>query len=188
MKKIVKIIILVLVLILVGFGSYFLSRKITENYINENLVVKDIKIKDFIDKFNDNLKKENISEKLELGNTIAFNKTFWLELTDNIDIAVLVDEEKEKKEDSIVRITALSYDSKLEKTKEYEKYLKVLIKTNNDKLSSKEIEKIIDKASDMSKATDKNDTKTSPTYDYKGLGVDKTITSNDNAYRIARYK
>lgn len=188
MKKVLKIIFIILILLIVGFGSYFLSKKITENYIQNNLVVEDITLEDFINKFNKNLKSENIDESIELGDVIALNKTYWLKLNDNIDIALMVDKVESNKEKAILRISALSYNSDLEENKDYEKYLKILIKTNNEKLSNDEIKKIIKNSSDMSDSKKENGLTTSNVFDYKGLGVDKTISEELNTYRIARYK
>lgn len=187
MKKGVKITIIILTIIIVGLLSYFITNKITTNYIKNNKTVDDISVEKFIEKFNKNLEDNNFKDKLELKDENAVNKTYWINLNDDVTIALLVDNVKSDKVSATVRITGLSYKDEVDKD-EMEKYLKVLIKTNNEKLSNNEIEKMIKNANDMTDIKEKNGEKTSNTFEYKGLGIDKNIKSDTIIYRIARYK
>ena len=188
MKKGIKIALIVIFIILIGVGSYFISKVITENYMKETKTVEDINLKEFVTSFNKNLKKNNIDIELSIDESEAdANKTYWINLEEDIDIAIMMDKVTENKEKDTVRITGLAYKTGYENTEKINNYLKTLLKTNNYKLSNDDINKMIKNADNMKESTKKDGNETSKTFDYKGLGIDKNINSESTIYRIARY-
>ena len=189
MQKALKIILIFIFILLIGIGSYFISKRITENYIKNNKIVEDINIKTFIDKFNKNLKNNNIDFEVSIDNIKADNnKTYWINLEEDIDLAIMVDKISDNINNDIVRITGLAFSTNYKDSKKINNYLEIMLDTNNPRLTEKDKKKMIDNANDMSKAIKNGDNKTSPTFDYKGLGIDKNINSETTMYRIARYK
>ena len=176
MKKSVKITIIILIMIILGLTSYFITKKLSDDYIKNNKIVENISVEKFINKFNENLTNNNFKEKLMLTDEVIDKNTYWINLTDEVTIALNVDKEKKDKTSSIVRVNGLAYNEEDIEYHEAEKYLKVLIKTNNEKLSMKEINDMINK-SNNSKST----------YIYKGIGIYKSKKEKDVIYTIYRY-
>jgi len=188
MKKGIKIALIIIFIILIGFGSYFISKVITENYLKENKTIEDINLKAFVSNFNKNLKENNIDVEVSIDEVEADeNKTYWINLEEDIDIAILMDKVSKNKEEDIVRITGLAFETDYEDNKKIENYLKIMLKTNNSKLNDNDINTMIKKANDMSNATEEDGNKTSKNFEYKGLGIDKNMNSESAIYRIARY-
>lgn len=188
MKKGIKIVLIVIFIILIGVGSYFISKVITENYMKETKTVEDINLKEFVSSFNKNLKENNIDIELSIDESEAdTNKTYWINLEEDIDIAIMMDKVSENKEKDTVRITGLAYKTGYEDTEKINNYLKALLKTNNYKLSNSDINKMIENANNMKDSTKEDENETSKTSEYKGLGIDKNINSESTIYRIARY-
>lgn len=187
MKKYIKIALIIIMIGIVGVGSYFISKIITESYLKENKTVENINLKKFVTEFNKNLKDYKIDTELSLEEVEVDNKTYWIDIEENIDIAIMMDKVTDNKEKNIVRISGLAFKTGYEDTDKINSYLKVLIKTNNPKLSNVGINKMIKNANNMKDSTKKDENETSKTYDYKGLGIDKNINSDTTIYRIARY-
>ena len=188
MKKGIKIALIIIFIILIGFGSYFISKVITENYLKENKTIEDINLKAFVSNFNKNLKENNIDVEVSIDEVEADeNKTYWINLEEDIDIAILMDKVSKNKEEDIVRITGLAFETDYEDNKKIENYLRIMLKTNNSKLNDNDINTMIKKANDMSNATEEDGNKTSKNFEYKGLGIDKNMNSESAIYRIARY-
>ena len=176
MKKGVKIIIIILIMIVLGLSSYFITKKLSDDYIKNNKVVENISIEKFINKFNENLTSNNFNDKLMITDEVIDKNTYWINLTDEIIIALNVDKEKKDKTSAIIRVNGIAYNIEDIENSEAEKYLKILIKTNNEKLSMKEIEDMINKSNKSKKV-----------YKYKGLGILKIKKDNDITYNIYRY-
>ena len=188
MKKGIKIALIIVFLAIIGVGSYFIATSITKNYLKENKTVEDINFKEFVSTFNKNLKENKIESVLSTEEISADdNKTYWIDIEENINIAVMMDKVTDNKEKDIVRITGLAFKTGYEDTDKINNYLKSLIKTNNPKLSKDDINKMIKNANNMKGSTKKDGNETSKTFDYKGLGIDKNINSETTMYRIARY-
>ncbi len=188
MKKGIKIALIVIFIILIGIGSYFISKVITENYMKETKTVEDINLKEFVSSFNKNLKENTIDIELSIDEANAdANKTYWINLEEDIDIAIMMDKVTDNKEKDTVRITGLAYKTGYEDTEKINNYLKTLLKTNNSKLNNDDINNMIKNADNMKESTKKDGNETSKTFDYKGLGIDKNINSESTIYRIARY-
>ena len=186
MKKSLKIIIIIIVLLIIGALSYFITNKITTKHFNENNTIKNITINDFINEFNNNLKELELEESLSLENVVAdSNNTYWLILNDEFDVAIKVDRITKKPEKDIVRLSGLAYNTDYEEKEEIEKYSKILLKTNNSKLSNKKINEILNS---VNKIDDSPKTKiTSELFEYRGLAIDKIKDETNVMYRIARY-
>lgn len=187
MKRYIKIALIIILIGIVGVGSYFVSKIITEKYLKENKTVNNINLKEFVTEFNKNLKDYKIDTELSLEEVEVDNKTYWIDIEENIDVAIMMDKITDNKEKDTVRISGLAFTTGYEDTDKLNNYLKVLIKTNNSKLSNSDINKMIKNANNMKDSTKKDDNETSKTYDYKGLGIDKNINSETTIYRIARY-
>jgi len=188
MKKGIKIALIIIFIILIGVGSYFIAKSITENYLKENNIIEDINLKEFVSSFNKNLKENKIDLKLSIHETeVDANKTYWINLEEDIDIAIMMDKVTDNKEKDTVRITGLAFKTGYEDNEKINNYLKILVKTNNPKLSNDDINKMIKNADNMKGSTKEDGNETSKTYDYKGLGIDKNINSESTIYRIARY-
>lgn len=186
MKKSLKIIIIIIVLLIVGTLSYFITNKITTEHFNKNNTIKNITVNDFINDFNNNLKTLELEESISLENVVAdSNNTYWLILNDYFDVAIKVDKITKNPEKDIVRLSGLAYNTDCEEKEEIEKYSKILLKTNNSKLSNKKINEILNS---VNKIDDSPKTKiTSELFEYKGLAIDKTKDKTNIMYRIARY-
>ena len=188
MKKGIKILLVIIFIIIVGVGSYFISKNVTDNYLRENNTVEDIKLKNFVINFNKNLKNNKIDVELSINEVEANeNSTYWINLEEGIDIAIMMDKVSDNKESDTVRITGLAYATNYEDTGKINNYLKALIKTNNSNLNNDDINKMIKNADNMKDSIKEEGNETSKTFDYKGLGIDKNINSESTIYRIARY-
>ena len=71
MKKYIKIALIIIMIVLVGVGSYFVSKIITENYLKENKTVENINLKKFVTEFNKNLKDYKIDTELSLDEGVG---------------------------------------------------------------------------------------------------------------------
>lgn len=188
MKKSIKIPLIIIFIILVGLGSYLITKSLVKNYITKNNTIENISLKDFTDRFNKNLEKENFDTKLNIGENIADNnKTYWISLEEDIDIAIMMDKVTNNKNKDIVRISGISYKNDYENTDKIKQYLEILIKSNNPKLTEKDINMMIKNANDTKDAVTKNNNTTTANFDYKGLSIDKNIGEENTIYRIARY-
>lgn len=188
MNKGIKIVLIIIFLILIGIGSYFIVRTITKNYLKETKTIKNINLKPFISNFNKNLEEYEMETELSIDEIEADkNKTYWIKIEEDVSIAIMMDKITENKNEDVVRISGLAYSTDYSDTEKINKYIEILIKTNNSKLNNNDIKTMIKNANDMSKSIEKDGNKTSPTFDYKGLGIDKNINSETTMYRIARY-
>ena len=188
MKKNIKIPLIIIFIILVGLGSYFITKILVQNYITKNNTIENISLKVFTDRFNKNLENENVDTKLNIEESIADNnKTYWINVEKDIDIAIMMDKVTEDKNKDIVRISGISYKNIYEDTDKIKKYLEILIKSNNPKLNKKEIDKMIENANNTKDAVTKDKNTTTANFDYKGLSIDKNIGEESTIYRIARY-
>ena len=186
MKKIFKTIIIIIILLIIGILSYFITNKITTKHFKENNTIENITIDEFINQFNNNLKDLELEEKLSLEGVVADNNnTYWLILNDNFDVALKVDKITKEPLNDIVRVSGLAYNIDCEEKEEIEKYSKILLKTNNSKLSNNKINEMLKM---VNKIDDSPKTKvTSELFEYKGLAIDKIKDETNIMYRVARY-
>jgi len=189
MKKGIRITLIIILMTIIGTGSYFISKEVTESYLKDNKTIKDINLETFVTDFNKNLKESNINLELIIDEDVVANenKTYWINIEEGIDIAVLMDKITENKNKDVVRVTGLAFKTDYEDKEKIESYLKVLLKTNNPKLSDEDINKMIKNANNMNNSTEKDGNKTSKTFEYKGLGIDQNSNLESTIYRIARY-
>jgi len=189
MKKGIRITLIIILMTIIGTGSYFISKEVTESYLKDNKTIKDINLETFVTDFNKNLKESNINLELIIDEDVVANenKTYWINIQEGIDIAVLMDKITENKNKDVVRVTGLAFKTDYEDKEKIESYLKVLLKTNNPKLSDEDINKMIKNANNMNNSTEKDGNKTSKTFEYKGLGIDQNSNLESTIYRIARY-
>ncbi|MBE6153239.1 MAG: hypothetical protein E7166_03325 [Firmicutes bacterium] len=189
MKKGIRITLIIILMTIIGTGSYFISKEVTESYLKDNKTIKDINLETFVTDFNKNLKESNMDLELIIDEDVVANenKTYWINIQEGIDIAVLMDKITENKNKDVVRVTGLAFKTDYEDKEKIESYLKVLLKTNNPKLSDEDINKMIKNANNMNNSTEKDGNKTSKTFEYKGLGIDQNSNLESTIYRIARY-
>lgn len=188
MKKGIKIGLIITFLAIIGVGSYFIGKTLIGNYLIEQNTIEEVNLKEFVSTFNKNLNKNKVDIVLTTEETeVDTNKTYWIDVEENIDIAILMDKISDKPDNDTVRITGLAFKTGYEDMDKINTYLKVLIKTNNPKLSNSEVNKMIENANNMKNSIKKDENETSKTYDYKGLGIDKNINSETTIYRIVRY-
>lgn len=188
MKKGIKIGLIIIFLAIIGVGSYFIGKTLIGNYLIEQNTIEEVNLKEFVSTFNKNLNKNKVDIVLTTEETeVDTNKTYWIDVEENIDIAILMDKISDKPDNDIVRITGVAFKTGYEDMDKINTYLKVLIKTNNPKLSNSEVNKMIENANNMKNSIKKDENETSKTYDYKGLGIDKNINSETTIYRIVRY-
>lgn len=186
MKKGLKIIIIIVAVLVIGLLSYLITNKITTEHIIKNNTIEDITIEKFINEFNKNLKEQEIEEVISLDEVTADdNDTYWLILNDNFDIAIKVDKVTKDIEKDTVRLTGLAYNTEYEEKEEIEKYIKILLKTNNIKLTNEKIDEMLDSVNKIDKSS--KEKVSSEVFEYKGLGIDKTKDKTNTMYRIARY-
>ena len=186
MKKVIKIITIIIAVLSIGTLSYLITNKITTDHITKNNTIENISVKQFISEFNKNLKEQDLEESISIEEVTADkNNTYWLILNDNFDIAIKVDKVTKKPEKDIVRLTGLAYNTEYDEKDEIEKYIKILLKTNNSKLTSKKIDEMLERVNKIDKSS--KEKATSKLFEYKGLGIDKTKDETNTMYRIARY-
>ena len=186
MNKVIKIIITTIIILSIGLLSYLITNNITTDHIIKNNTIENISVKQFISEFNKNLKEQDLEEQISLDEATADkNNTYWLILNDNFDVVVKVDKVTKNIENDTVRLNGLAYNTEYDEKDEIEKYIKILLKTNNSKLTDETINEMLESVNKIDKSS--KEKATSELFEYKGLGIDKTKDEINAMYRIARY-
>lgn len=195
MKK--KKIILILVAIVLGIGSYFLATSLTKSYLDKESkkdtkidfsemtkleTSKDISLEKLIKKYNKFLKDNNLSDYVIDQKKLDKKESFYEYTTNNITYVFQVT-------NNSVDIMTIYYKEENDITKELIKYA---LKANNEELEDKDITMLYDSIINTRNNEEKNGAKISEYYQYKGLetNLKETIIGNKSIYqfRIGRIK
>lgn len=195
MKK--KKIILILVAIVLGIGSYFLATSLTKSYLDKESkkdtkidfsemtkleTSKDISLEKLIKKYNKFLKDNNLSDYVINQKKLDKKESFYEYTTNNITYVFQVTNKS-------VDIMTIYYKEENDITKELIKYA---LKANNEELEDEDITMLYDSIINTRNNEEKNGAKISEYYQYKGLetNLKETIIGNKSIYqfRIGRIK
>lgn len=195
MKK--KKIILILVAIVLGIGSYFLATSLTKSYLDKESkkdtkidfsemtkleTSKDISLEKLIKKYNKFLKDNNLSDYVIDQKKLDKKESFYEYTTNNITYVFQVTNKS-------VDIMTIYYKEENDITKELIKYA---LKANNEELEDGDITMLYDSIINTRNNEEKNGAKISEYYQYKGLetNLKETIIGNKSIYqfRIGRIK
>lgn len=195
MKK--KKIILILVAIVLGIGSYFLATSLTKSYLDKESkkdtkidfsemtkleTSKDISLEKLIKKYNKFLNDNNLSDYVINQKKLDKKESFYEYTTNNITYVFQVTNKS-------VDIMTIYYKEENDITKELIKYA---LKANNEELEDGDITMLYDSIINTRNNEEKNGAKISEYYQYKGLetNLKETIIGNKSIYqfRIGRIK
>lgn len=195
MKK--KKIILILVAIVLGIGSYFLATSLTKSYLDKESkkdtkidfsemtkleTSKDISLKKLIKKYNKFLNDNNLGDYVINQKKLDRKESFYEYTTNNITYVFQVTNKS-------VDIMTIYYKEENDITKELIKYA---LKANNEELEDGDITMLYDSIINTRNNEEKNGAKISEYYQYRGLetNLKETIIGNKSIYqfRIGRIK
>lgn len=195
MKK--KKIILILVAIVLGIGSYFLATSLTKSYLDKESkkdtkidfsemtkleTSKDISLEKLIKKYNKFLNDNNLGDYVINQKKLDRKESFYEYTTNNITYVFQVTNKS-------VDIMTIYYKEESDITKELIKYA---LKANNEELEDGDIAMLYDSIINTRNNEEKNGAKISEYYQYKGLetNLKETIIGNKSIYqfRIGRIK
>ncbi len=195
MKK--KKIILILVAIVLGIGSYFLATSLTKSYLDKESkkdtkidfsemtkleTSKDISLEKLIKKYNKFLNDNNLGDYVINQKKLDKKESFYEYTTNNITYVFQVTNKS-------VDIMTIYYKEENDITKELIKYA---LKANNEELEDGDIAMLYDSIINTRNNEEKNGAKISEYYQYKGLetNLKETIIGNKSIYqfRIGRIK
>ena len=195
MKK--KKIILILVAIVLGIGSYFLATSLTKSYLDKESkkdtkidfsemtkleTSKDISLEKLIKKYNKFLNDNNLGDYVINQKKLDKKESFYEYTTNNITYVFQVTNKS-------VDIMTIYYKEESDITKELIKYA---LKANNEELEDGDIAMLYDSIINTRNNEEKNGAKISEYYQYKGLetNLKETIIGNKSIYqfRIGRIK
>lgn len=195
MKK--KKIILILVAIVLGIGSYFLATSLTKSYLNKESkkdtkidfsemtkleTSKDISLEKLIKKYNKFLNDNNLGDYVINQKKLDRKESFYEYTTNNITYVFQITNKS-------VDIMTIYYKEENDITKELIKYA---LKANNEELEDGDITMLYDSIINTRNNEEKNGAKISEYYQYKGLetNLKETIIGNKSIYqfRIGRIK
>lgn len=195
MKK--KKIILILVAIVLGIGSYFLATSLTKSYLDKESkkdtkidfsemtkleTSKDISLEKLIKKYNKFLNDNNLGDYVINQKKLDKKESFYEYTTNNITYVFQVTNKS-------VDIMTIYYKEENDIIKELIKYA---LKANNDELEDGDITMLYDSIINTRNNEEKNGAKISEYYQYKGLetNLKETIIGNKSIYqfRIGRIK
>lgn len=178
MNKKLKTVLIILFVALIAILILVMSNKYNEYTANKNKLSQ-LTVQEFINAFNQNLKDTGIED--EAQNDIASSnakKEYKFKLESGMELIIGCDDEKTDLDADIVRASCISYSETLTDTVLTNKYLSILIKTNNPALSQEEIQAILEKGTDMTNSIEKDGTKTSLGCGYKGIGFYRFIQNS----------
>ena len=195
MKK--KKIILILVAIVLGIGSYFLATSLTKSYLDKESkkdtkidfsemtkleTSKDISLEKLIKKYNKFLNDNNLGDYVINQKKLDKKESFYEYTTNNITYVFQVTNKS-------VDIMTIYYKEENDIIKELIKYA---LKSNNEELEDGDITMLYDSIINTRNNEEKNGAKISEYYQYKGLetNLKETIIGNKSIYqfRIGRIK